>query len=619
MAAVVAGGVEDGDHTLVEILEPSDGPIDVARYVNFVRDPAAGAIATFEGTTRDTFEGKRVVELRYEGYVPMASRQLRAICGAARETWPVRRVAAAHRLGTVGVGEASVFVAVSAVHRAEAMEACRYVIDEVKASVPIWKKEVYDDGEVWKENKEFVDRRPELGLGMKVKEHDKLNAHITGLPYSMMNNTKERNHNEEEEEDDKRSDLELSEGNNEATVPLLLNPAYTRTKSLVSDELCNFRITLKWCALDHSSTTGKAVSYTVFVFLTLLIPAVTSLSIHFSSSSSFNKFVQVPESILCIISFLTISSLLRRYGLRQLLFLDDLQHDSSYVRHGYTCELDRSFKYLAYILLPSFFVEFAHKIVFFSTVTVPFIPFSGNSALFIATITSWVYRTGVFLLACVLFRLTCELQILRFQGFYKMFEGRGEEAGDIFKEHLRIKRQLFVTSHRYRIFIIACLVTITISQLGALLLVLASKSQISFSNSGDLVVCSAVQLSGFCISLLGAARITHRAQRVVTIASRWHMSMSCPSATKHCTQEQLIFHGDYGDEEPRLVSEPESMDQQQSSASFRSRQALVMYLQHNGGGITLFGFALDRGLLHALFAFEMTLVLWILSKVVVLS
>ncbi|KAG6481195.1 molybdopterin synthase catalytic subunit-like [Zingiber officinale] len=144
---------------LVDILDASSGPIDIARYVDFVRDPAASAIATFEGTTRDTFEGKLVEELRYEAYVPMAARRLAAICAEARGSWPLLRLAVAHRLGTVGVGEASVFVAASAVHRAEAMEACRYLIDEVKASVPIWKKEVYENGEVWKENKEFLERR----------------------------------------------------------------------------------------------------------------------------------------------------------------------------------------------------------------------------------------------------------------------------------------------------------------------------------------------------------------------------------------------------------------------------------------------------------------------------
>ncbi|KAM0943224.1 hypothetical protein DsansV1_C13g0119971 [Dioscorea sansibarensis] len=444
------------------------------------------------------------------------------------------------------------------------------------------------------------------------------------FPYHTMNTKENKRNEDDEEQEEEQSDLELSEGNDENSspaVPLLLNPAYTRTKSIVYDELRNLRISLKWCALDHSSTTSKAISFTVFIFLTLLIPALTSLSIHSSSSSSssFNKLVQLPESILTIISFVTLSSFFRRYGLRQLLFLDDLYHDSHYVRHGYNRELDRSFKYLAYIFLPSFSVELAHKIVFFSTVTVPWIPFINNSAVFIVTLAAWVYRTGVFLLVCVLFRLTCELQILRFQGLYKMFEGHGEDPGDIFKEHLRIKKQLLVTSHRYRIFIIACLVTITISQLGGLLLVLASKFHINFSNSGDLVVCSAVQLSGFCMCLLGAARITHRAQRVVSIASRWHMLMSCNSDNKHCTSERLIFHDEHGDEEPRLISEPASLEQSHPCASFWQCQALVTYLQHNGGGITLFGFMLDRGLLHTLFVFETTLVLWILSKVVVLS
>uniref|UniRef100_A0A0D9VC22 Molybdopterin synthase catalytic subunit n=1 Tax=Leersia perrieri TaxID=77586 RepID=A0A0D9VC22_9ORYZ len=155
-APEVAAAAEEED--LVEILEEGTGRLDIARYVDHVRDLAAGAIATFEGTTRDAFEGRRVVELRYEAYAAMARRRLAAILREARASHSLRRLAVAHRLGAVPASEASVFVAASAVHRADAMEACRYVIDEVKASVPIWKKEVYDDGEVWKENREFLDR-----------------------------------------------------------------------------------------------------------------------------------------------------------------------------------------------------------------------------------------------------------------------------------------------------------------------------------------------------------------------------------------------------------------------------------------------------------------------------
>lgn len=156
----------------------------------------------------------------------------------------------------------------------------------------------------------------------------------------------------------------------------------------------------------------------------------------------------------------------------------------------------KTFRHLAWILLPSFLVELAHKIVFFSKVTVslPFLTSSTSASIAAKTILavlvlcSWVYRTGVFLLVCVLFRLTCELQILRFEGFRKLFEVLDSDESAIFKEHVRIRTQLSVTSHRYRFFIIGCLIIITISQFGALLAVLSSTEAKTFFNSGDLVV-----------------------------------------------------------------------------------------------------------------------------------
>ncbi|XP_058782346.1 molybdopterin synthase catalytic subunit-like [Vicia villosa] len=167
---------------LIEILENLK-LIDVAKYMNFVSAPQAGAIATFSGTTRDTFDGKAVLELIYEAYIPMAIRCIKSVCSSARESWNLHSIAVAHRLGTVPVGETSIFTAVSSVHRADALEACRYLIDEVKATVPIWKKEVYSNGEIWKENTEFLERRSELGKKdvavacsgkkLEIKEHSK--------------------------------------------------------------------------------------------------------------------------------------------------------------------------------------------------------------------------------------------------------------------------------------------------------------------------------------------------------------------------------------------------------------------------------------------------------------
>lgn len=166
------------EKTLVEILDEGN-PIDLGRYISYVSAPQAGAIATFSGTTRDTFEGKTVVELRYEAYVPMAIRCLKCICSSARSSWSLHSIAVAHRLGPVAVGETSVFVAVSAVHRVDALDACKFVIDELKASVPIWKKEVYANGEVWKENSEFLERKLELGkkVGVGSGKHVEFEGH----------------------------------------------------------------------------------------------------------------------------------------------------------------------------------------------------------------------------------------------------------------------------------------------------------------------------------------------------------------------------------------------------------------------------------------------------------
>lgn len=123
-----------------------DGPIDVGRIHDAVRDPRCGAICVFEGTTRDVHEGRPVAGLSYEAYRPMAEAELARVADEVAGRHPaVVRVALVHRVGDVPLGEASVAVAVSAPHRAEAFSACRDAIDTLKARVPIWKRERYRD------------------------------------------------------------------------------------------------------------------------------------------------------------------------------------------------------------------------------------------------------------------------------------------------------------------------------------------------------------------------------------------------------------------------------------------------------------------------------------------
>ena len=127
----------------------TDKIINLAELVEFVTDPGAGAIATFVGTTRNNNEGRKVIALDYDGYPEMAEKELRRIGADAKTKWPICRMAIVHRLGPVQIAEASVIIVVSAGHRDAAFAACRFAIEEIKKTVPIWKKEVYEGGEVW--------------------------------------------------------------------------------------------------------------------------------------------------------------------------------------------------------------------------------------------------------------------------------------------------------------------------------------------------------------------------------------------------------------------------------------------------------------------------------------
>jgi molybdopterin synthase catalytic subunit len=113
--------------------------------------PAAGALCLFVGVVRDHNAGRAVRFLEYEAYEEMARREMERLEAEARARWPVTEVHIAHRLGRLEIGEASVAVAVASPHRAQAFEACRHLIDTLKATVPIWKKEHFEGGAVWVE------------------------------------------------------------------------------------------------------------------------------------------------------------------------------------------------------------------------------------------------------------------------------------------------------------------------------------------------------------------------------------------------------------------------------------------------------------------------------------
>ncbi len=126
--------------------ELTEHTIDVKKVISAVTTEASGAVDLFLGTTRNHSDGKAVRSLSYEAYPEMAEKEIGKIVQEVHYRWPVHKVAVVHRLGDVPLTEASVVIAVSSSHRKEAFEACRYIIDTLKERVPIWKKEVFEDG-----------------------------------------------------------------------------------------------------------------------------------------------------------------------------------------------------------------------------------------------------------------------------------------------------------------------------------------------------------------------------------------------------------------------------------------------------------------------------------------
>ena len=126
-----------------------DKPLDPEVCEDYVANDGAGGIVTFIGTVRNQTKGKSVMKLDFEAYAPMAISELRKIAVQAKERWPVQRIAIHHRVGTLLVKEIAVIIAVATPHRRAAFEACQFAIDTLKETVPIWKKEFFEDGAVW--------------------------------------------------------------------------------------------------------------------------------------------------------------------------------------------------------------------------------------------------------------------------------------------------------------------------------------------------------------------------------------------------------------------------------------------------------------------------------------
>ena len=134
---------------IAKYIKITDQSLIPEEVIGLVQSAESGAVNVFLGTVRNTTKGKTVVQLEFEAYQPMAEKEIDKIINVAVERWPINAIAIYHRVGVLAIGEIPVIIAVSTPHRQQGFEACQFAIDTLKETVPIWKKEIFSDGEQW--------------------------------------------------------------------------------------------------------------------------------------------------------------------------------------------------------------------------------------------------------------------------------------------------------------------------------------------------------------------------------------------------------------------------------------------------------------------------------------
>ncbi|XVF75255.1 hypothetical protein PTKIN_Ptkin13bG0173000 [Pterospermum kingtungense] len=402
-------------------------------------------------------------------------------------------------------------------------------------------------------------------------------------------------------------------------------------------ELKSFRLCLNWVFLDQSSLWRVGLSWSVFFVLTIGVPIISHFLLLCSDCDKqhqrpYDAVVQLSLSTFAAISFISLSSWSRKYGIRKFLFLDKLCDVSDKVRQRYAQELQKSVKLLCLFVLPCFAAESAYRIWWYATGASQ-IPYFGNiyiSDIIACTLqlSSWLYRTAIFILACIFYQLTCHLQILRLEDFAQVFQ-KETEVGSILAEHLTIRRNLRIISHRFRLFILSSLVFVTASQFIALLMTIRTSTTVNIYEAGELALCSISLVTGLFICLRSATKITHRAQAITSLAAKWHATVNTlddadhgENPTAQIVSSQMFPAGMDWESETEEEDGEDDLDNKKlvpifaHTISFQKREALVTYLEHSRAGITVYGFMVDRTGIRTIFGIELALLLWLLKKTI---
>ncbi|CAM8881890.1 unnamed protein product [Rhodiola kirilowii] len=406
----------------------------------------------------------------------------------------------------------------------------------------------------------------------------------------------------------------------------------------VDETLKRLELFLTVLGFKQSSGWSSTLWWGVFFLIVVVAPVVILQLTDCSGDcekyqiSKFELDIVASQACLAAVSLMCLSHNLRKFGIRRFLFVDRCTGHMARFREEYVKMISKSVRLLAIWILPCFFFKTGREIL--RLLNVRHESWWVSLSVLVGLVGSWTYTCIVYLSACVIFRLVCNLQITQFDDYVKLLEREGDVLV-LIEEHTRLRYCLSKISHRFRIFLVLEFVVVSASQFVTLFQTTGCSGMITIINGSDFAISSLVQVVGVILCLNGATKISHRAQALAFVASRWHSLVTCSSADGssqirstngsgnfEATNTFNSFQSEYSESDMDSLEfggMPSNTQFPSHMSSYHRRQSFVLYLQNNPGGITIYGWTVDRGLITTIFFVELSLVTFVLGKTIVFA
>ncbi|XP_051145452.1 uncharacterized protein LOC127261243 isoform X1 [Andrographis paniculata] len=405
-------------------------------------------------------------------------------------------------------------------------------------------------------------------------------------------------------------------------------------ESLLDKTLQRLDLFLSFLGFNQSSVWKFFVSSGAFLVIGVLLPVVilelsNCQGCEKGQIRSFEIGMVVSQACLAAASLLCLSHNLRKYGVRKFLFVDRYSGHADKFSGHYLRKISESMRLVVVWVLPCCLLKTVREII--RIMYVHHESWWQSAIILCGFVFSWTYVTTIILSASAIFHAVCSLQILHFEDYGKLLETE-TDAIVLLQEHARLRYYLSKISHRFRIYLLLQFFIVTISQFVILFQITGYNGMITLINGGDYAVTSIVQVVGIILCLNASAKISHRAQGIGAMACRWHALVTCSTSDGSLfrTCSSVVVNSEAPHHNKLHIdsseSDLESLDFMTGTtntqlasymSSYHKRLALVMYLQANPGGITIFGWTVDRGLINTIFFIELTLLTVVLGKTIV--